>query len=222
MKLAHLIHNMLKKENITKQIEQFLKNFYRETIKKIPETIYSIIRTSIVVIILVLIVWLCGGRPDIYKSFQNILKEFVTIRSEPRSTLYTQFPHEYNLGEYGKNFMLANGEIMTINTLEKPIWVGIWNKENISLKNVLFILYMPGNVMLINENKWDSRWNKLDIKNDIGYFTQLSNNIQPERGAHFDCPIEVKFPKTGKYIFKYKYFCDDFSPKEGYFIINVV
>ena len=199
-----------------------LKIVWEEVVKKIPETIYSIIRTFVVVGALVLIVWLFGGRPDLYKSFQNVIRDFVALRLEPRSALYTQFPNEYKLGEYGTDAVIQNGGTLTINTSEKPIWIGIKNNENISLRNVLFILIMPQSVMSINEEKWNGGWRKMDVKNGTGYFTQLVSSIQPERGAHFDPPIEVRFPKPGQYIFLYKYMCDDFSPKEGYFIIKVL
>lgn len=111
---------------------------------------------------------------------------------------------------------------MTIDKLEKPIWIGIKNNENISLENVLFKIFLPEGVVPINEQKWKNAWREFDVNIGKGFFAQFRDNIQPERGSHFDPPLQVKFPKAGDYYIFYIYFCDNFVPKKGYFIIRAL
>lgn len=170
-----------------------LKKLLLEQLVKLRETFLTILRTSLVILLLSLAIWLFGGRPDLHKSFQNILKDFLILKLEPRSSLYTQFPHEYGLGKYGEAASIPNGKVLTIDKLEKPIWIGIKNNENISLENVLFKIFLPEGVMPINEEKWKNAWREFDVNVGKGFFAQFRDNIQPERGAHFDPPIQIKF-----------------------------
>lgn len=199
-----------------------LKKVLLEQLLKLCETFFTLVRTLVIILLLSSLIWICGGRPDIYKSFQKTLQDIVVIRLEPRGNLYTQYPNEYSIGKYGDAAQIPNGKILTIDELEKPIWIGIKNNENVSLENVLFKIYLPPGVMLINEERWKSGWREFDVDTGKGFFTQFKDNIQPERGSHFDPPLQVKFPKAGDYYISYIYFCDNFMPKKGHFIIRVL
>ncbi|MBI4972194.1 MAG: hypothetical protein HZA27_02880 [Candidatus Omnitrophica bacterium] len=199
---------------------------YRWHIKQfINDTFFSVFKSFFLVIFICIILSPFGINASIRKSIQRFLTNLgVVVSWKPDAYLYTQYGYEYGLsakysGE-SKN-EIPNGKILNINTLEKPIWIGIFNKENISLRNVLFKIYLPKEVIPINEGNWAKGWREFDTDVGRGFYANFERNIQPNRGAHFDPPIEVKFPGPGSYPISYIYFCEDFLPQRGNFIIRV-
>lgn len=199
-----------------------IKGFLWRQLKELENAFAALLRSVFLILLISFIVWLCGGRPDLYGSLQKIVSNLVVIKMEPRSELYTQFAHEYGLGKYGESATIPNGGILTIEESEKPIWIGIKNNENISLENVLFKIYLPDSVVPINEEEWIKGWQPVDTKTGKGFFAQFKDNIQPGRGAHFDLPIQVRFLRPGDYTIFYVYCCDNFFPKKGHFTIRVL
>ncbi len=187
---------------------------------KLWETFLAVLRVALIAGVLIWVIWNYSGRPDLYKSAQNIITSSVQVRAEPRFGLYVLSPGEYGLSGEGERGALSDGSLLVVDKSEKPLKIGIENGEDLNLENGVFMLFLPQGVTPVNEETWKDSWKELDTKYGKWFCISLKEDIKPQETVDLVPPIEAKFPKDGEHRVAYKFFCDNFTPKTGFFLVS--
>lgn len=177
----------------------------------------GLIAALLVIISLFIIVRFFGYKVDIVRSLNDkILGNFVVIDASPRVRLFTYYGTEFGLPTTSKVEFIKDRQILSSKRKQR-IYVGVYNDEARSLKNVTFNLVIPDNAKVINKEEIKNTfW--IDMDKQCGYY--YPRNISSGTGVMLHPPLELEFSNKTNEI-KYKISCEDFLPKEGSFTLKL-
>ncbi len=202
------------------KIKEIIIRNFKECIDLSGGIAKGILASLIVLLCLTFILGLFGYKIDLRRSFTDkIFSKFIVLRIPPRARLFTQYKYEYGLSSEHAYGLISKGDRLKINSLTKPLWIGVWNDESRNLQNVRLIIYLPKGTEVINKEDWEYAWIEFFINEQYEYL--YNADIYPDTGRGVHPPIQIKFPEIGTYEIKYAILTNDFSPLKGNFIIEV-
>lgn len=191
---------------------KFMKSLWTDYTK----VLRGFVAALLVILTLFIILNIFGYKVDIVNSIKNkILANFLVIDSPPRVRLFTYYGTEFGLPTTSKIEFIEDKQVLTSKRSQR-IYVGVYNDEGRSLKNVSFIIKLPKNAEVTNKEEIINQW--FDMDTQFSYF--YPRNILPRSGQMLHPPIELKFLNKVNEI-EYQILCEDFLPKKGNFILNV-
>ncbi|MFH1202484.1 MAG: hypothetical protein V1674_06315 [Candidatus Omnitrophota bacterium] len=145
----------------------------------------------------------------------KILDKFIAYARSPRTRLFTIYGRELGFNSMDQVEYIKNEQVLEVDSLEKNIFIGIWNDENKDLESVVFILFIPENI----EVKDYDGWIPMFVNKQYNY--EFPKKIRRNSGLMLHPTLKVKFLNKEPYHFKYKILCDDFLTKDGSFWIKI-
>jgi len=170
----------------------------------------------LVIVTLFIILNIFGYQVDIFNSIKNkILANFLVINSPPRVRLFTYYGTEFGLPTTSKIEFIKDKQAL-ISKRNQRIYVGVYNDEGRTLKNVSFVIKIPKGARVTNKEEIKNQWYDMDTQ--FTYF--YPRDILPRSGQMLHPPIALEFSNKSNEI-NYQILCEDFLPKKGSLVLNV-
>lgn len=203
--------NFFNNRNVQRFIK-FMKSLWIDYIK----ILRGFVTALLVILTLFIILNIFGYKVRILDSIKNkILANFIVMNSSPRVRLFTYYGTEFGLSTTSKIEFIDDKQVLTSKRTQR-IYVGVYNDEGRSLKNVSFVIKIPKNTEVTNKEEINNQW--FDMDTQFSYF--YPRNILPRSGQMLHPPIELKFSNGANEI-EYQILCEDFLPKKGSFTLNI-
>ncbi len=196
-----------------------VKSRLTNELRNIRDRTWSILKGLIATIIAVVLLASLGGLTP-YKiyllaSVRKVVSNIAVMLSPPNLALFSQYPAEYGLEN--PRGLIKDGERLEIVGDTKPLWLGIWNEEPITIRGVRLILVPPKGVEEQDSESWGKMWLKAQFLREPGYSYQCKEygTIISDTGWVISAPIIFKFPHPGEYRFEYAILAEDWGPIKG-------
>ncbi len=147
-------------------------------------------------------------------SIRKGLSELAVITTSPNLHLFSQYPNNYKLtSQKGR---INDKQVLTIESEQLPLWLGVWNNEPLAVRGVRFILIPPDTTEAVG-GSWTYAWLRSQFLDDKTprYEFRHAADIYSDTGWVIPEPIVFKFPAIGDYIFQYEILSDDWKPIAG-------